>query len=142
MNDFYPHSLLTRIPPTHTHTHTHTHTTNAPNPTPFHVSQDWAVALYHDRFRELCSLIVEKLDGEEDVDEIMRTIKEAVSGGLTDAEVSTRRRELVGISGCKLRPSTKQSIELQLLRFVKENRDLLPMYDVPLPDAPDLGAYK
>ena len=44
------------------------------------------------------------------------------------------------MTGCKLRPTTKQSIEVMLLRFLQENRDLLPMYDVPL--VKDLSEFK
>ena len=93
---------------------------------------DWAVAVYHDRFRALCQVLSEKLDGVEEVQKLLKEVKDAISSGNTKlSESNLLRKSLIGTGGEKMSYKTKKSIETELLRFLRDNRALLPFFCMP-----------
>jgi hypothetical protein len=93
---------------------------------------DWAVAVYHDRFRELCMNLSVSSGSIEEIQQILTTVRDAASNEETSLQdVATVRAESIGVGGSKLQYETRKTIELQMLEFLKANRNLLPMFFLP-----------
>ncbi len=78
---------------------------------------NWAVALYHDRFRELCQSL--RLDTNEDLATHAEKIRMMAETGLSDEKLNQQRREMIGVGGAKLKPSTRESSQLALIEWMK-----------------------
>jgi adenylate kinase family enzyme len=93
---------------------------------------DWAVAIYHDRFRSLCATISDQLSGNEEVQTLLNDVEKAIVSGNTKlTESNLLRKSLIGVGGEKLSYKTKKTIEAELLKFLRDNRTLLPHFCLP-----------
>jgi hypothetical protein len=92
---------------------------------------DWATALYHDRFDALAAEIAEGLQRDPAIASLLSSVKDAAGGGAGDILLSKKRADASGAGGSNLPPSTKRSIETQLIEFLRSNRGSLPMYYLP-----------
>ena len=93
---------------------------------------DWAVAVYHDRFRELCMNLSVSSESQEEIQTILTTIRDAAEKEeSTLNDICTLRSETIGVGGSKLKYETRRTIELQMLDFLRTNRSLLPMFFLP-----------
>jgi hypothetical protein len=93
---------------------------------------DWAVAIYHDRFRELCMNLSVSSGSIEEIQQILTTIRDAASNSETKmSDISTLRNDLIGVGGAKLKYETRKTFELQMLEFLRNNKTLLPMFFLP-----------
>ena len=93
---------------------------------------DWAVAVYHDRFCALCLSLSDKLESSEEVQKLLGEVKEAIASGNTKlSESNLLRKSLIGTGGEKISYKTRKSIESELLRFLRDNRQLLPFFCLP-----------
>jgi hypothetical protein len=88
---------------------------------PAFLSEDWALALFHDGFAKL----VLKLKAIIQDPEIETTIKRVVDNGLS-LDRETLRNSIGNIS-----ETTKQKIELEVLSFLMENKNHLNYYYLP-----------
>ena len=89
---------------------------------------DWAAALYHDRFQHFCLSLRMGMQDDEGVRTVLEKVRQSLEGGAADQELCQVRREAVGIGGGGLPPSTKKIIDMHLMEFLKNNRNLLPRY--------------
>ena len=88
---------------------------------------DWAVAIYNDRFKGLIATITDKLNGNEEVAQIIQEVVTAINSGNTKmSEVNLLRKSLIGVGGEKIQYKTKKEIESEILRFLRDNRTLMP----------------
>ena len=93
---------------------------------------DWAVAVYHDRFRELCMNLSVSSGSTDEIQRILTTIRDAASNDETSLnDIATLRAESIGVGGAKLQYETRRTIELQMLDFLRANSSLLPMFFLP-----------
>jgi len=90
--------------------------------------EDWASALYHDRFHDFCLSLRMGMQDDEGVRDVLEVVRKTLESGAADQEICQVRREAVGIGGSALAPSTKKMVEMHLLEYLKNNRNLLPMY--------------
>ena len=99
---------------------------------------DWAVAVYHDRFRELCMNLSVSSGSIEEIQAILTKIRDAAANTATNvSDIATLRNDFIGVGGSKLKYETRRTIELQMLDFLQNNNTLLPMFFLP-----DGGASK
>merc|ERR1711871_1266439 len=91
--------------------------------------QDWALALYHDRFETnvVCALR-EKLGSDDGAKEICVLLDKALVAGKDDDAIATLRVNAIGVGGEKLMPATRKLIEQATLDFLYENKAMLPQY--------------
>eukprot|EP00943_MAST-04B_sp_MAST-4B-sp1_P002176 g2176.t1 len=93
---------------------------------------DWAVAIYNDRFKNLIASITEKLNGNEEVAQIVQEVSAAISSGNTKlSEVNLLRKSLIGVGGEKIQYKTKKLIESDLIKFLRDNKTLMPYFALP-----------
>ena len=93
---------------------------------------DWAVAIYNDRFKNLIASITEKLNGNEEVARIIQEVATAISSGNTKlTEVNLLRKSLIGVGGEKIQYKTKKLIESELIKFLRDNKTLMPYFALP-----------
>lgn len=90
--------------------------------------EDWADALYHDRFHDFCLSLRMGMQDDEGVRGVLEQVRKTLESGAADQEICQVRREAVGIGGCGLPPSTKKMLEMHLLEYLKNNRNLLNRY--------------
>ena len=76
---------------------------------------DWAHALYHDRFQDLIDSLRTLLASDEGSCEVMDKLLEAFEDGKDDPTICSLRSNLIGPGGEKLMPSTKKMIETSTL---------------------------
>jgi len=99
---------------------------------------DWAVAVYHDRFRELCMNLSVSSGSIEEIQAILTKVRDAAANTATNvSDIATLRNDAIGVGGSKLKYETRRTIELQMLDFLQNNNTLLPMFFLP-----DSGASK
>ena len=67
----------------------------------------------------------------EEIQGVLTSIRDAVNNGRSLDEVAAMRKESIGVGGSKLLYDTRRTVELQMLKFLKENRTLLPMFFLP-----------
>jgi hypothetical protein len=98
--------------------------------------EDWASALYHDRFSNLQTSLRTLLKTDEGAYEIIDMLVRGAEEGKEDDTLVAMRRSAVGPGGSVLMPSTKKLIETNALEFVRKNKALLPRYLLPVAAAP------
>ena len=89
------------------------------------LSENWAIALYHEWFGDFCLRMRQGIRGLGDVQEILQTAFDATKSGL-----GLTREQLAGFRE-KLDEKTIKMIEDETLEFVKTNMNHLPMYYIP-----------
>lgn len=89
------------------------------------LSENWAIALYHEWFGDFCLRMRQGIQGLEDVQQLVSKALEKTKGGrgLKPEELSELQKQLD--------PKTVKMIEDETLEFVKTNMNHLPMYYVP-----------
>ena len=85
------------------------------------LSENWALAIYHDKFSQLV-IKLKAILHEEDVFKIVYDV--------VDNEKSLDREEIANILG-KVEKRTKQKIEFEIVSFLNENKNQLPFYHIP-----------
>ena len=88
---------------------------------PMFLSENWALAIYHDKFSQLV-IKLKAILHEEDVFKIVYDV--------VDNEKSLDREEIANILG-KVEKRTKQKIEFEIVSFLNENKNQLPFYHIP-----------
>lgn len=88
---------------------------------PEFLSENWAVALFHDGFSKLV-LKLKSIIQDNEIEKIIQTV---VNSNLS-LDRNTLKSMLSNIS-----ESTQQKIELELMGFLMENRNHLPFYYIP-----------
>ena len=88
---------------------------------PLFLSENWALAIYHDKFSQLV-IKLKAILHEEDVFKIVYDV--------VDNEKSLDREEIANILG-KVEKRTKQKIEFEIVSFLNENKNQLPFYHIP-----------
>lgn len=89
------------------------------------LSENWAIALYHEWFGDFCLRMRTAVRGLADVQEILSKAFEATKHG------QGLPRELIAEYRKKLDDKTIRMIEDETLEFVKTNMNHLPMYYIP-----------
>jgi len=95
-----------------------------PNVTEF-LSENWAMALYHEWFGDFCLRIRQGIHVMKDVQEIMRKV---CSQGKAEEGIT---REQMGELKKMMDKDTMRLIEKETMEFIKTNLNHLPMYYVP-----------
>ena len=67
----------------------------------------------------------------EEVEGILNAVRSAAESGSNADEIHAIRRDMIGVGGGKLGYDTRRSIEVQLLKFLRDNSSLLPMFFLP-----------
>ena len=94
--------------------------------------EDWALALYHDRFQgSFVRAMRNKLGDDEGAKEIVALLSKALQAGKDDAAIATLRSNAIGVGGEKLMPATRKLVELAVIDFLHENKAVLPQYLLP-----------
>ena len=88
---------------------------------PLFLSENWALATYHDNFSKL----IIKLKHILRESDILAIVSEVVKN-----EKELNRKEIDELLG-KVEKKTRQKIEYQIVSFLKENKNQLPFYHLP-----------
>ena len=94
---------------------------------PEFLSENWALALYHDKFSQLV-INLKAILHEKDIFEIVSDIV-----GKEKPLDRVVINELLGLVGKR----TKAKIEYEIVNFLNENRNHLPFYHIPFLQAPE-----
>ena len=97
------------------------------NDIPEFLSENWALALYHDKFSQLV-INLKAILHEKDIFEIVSDIV-----GKEKPLDRVVINELLGLVGKR----TKAKIEYEIVNFLNENRNHLPFYHIPFLQAPE-----
>ncbi len=89
------------------------------------LSENWAIALYHEWFGDFCLRMRNSIQGLRDVQAILEQAFESTKNG--DGITREQFRELRKLLDAK----TVKMIEDETLEFIKVNMNHLPMYYVP-----------
>lgn len=89
------------------------------------LSENWAMALYHEWFGDFCLRMRQGIQGMEDMREILKKVFDESENG--EGISRERMKELKKLMNDK----TIQSIEDETLEFIKVNLNHLPMYYIP-----------
>ena len=96
---------------------------------PEFLSENWALALYHDKFSQLV-INLKAILHEKDIFQIVKDVVEKEKP--LDRVVINELLELVG-------KRTKSKIEYEIVNFLNENRNHLPFYQIPFLQPPEDG---
>jgi len=97
------------------------------------LSENWAMALYHEWFGDFCLRMRQGIQGMADMQEILKKVfDESQSGEGIKRERMKQLRKMMD-------PETVKMIEDETLEFIKVNLNHLPMYFIP-GDEFDYGA--
>ena len=94
---------------------------------PEFLSENWALALYHDKFSQLV-INLKAILHEKDIFEIVKDVVEKEK--ILDRVVINELLEHVG-------KRTKSKIEYEIVNFLNENRNHLPFYHIPYLQQPE-----
>ena len=89
------------------------------------LSENWAIALYHEWFGDFCLRMRQSIQGLRDVQAILEQAFESTKNG--EGITRDQFRDLRKL----LDPKTVKMIEDETLEFIKVNMNHLPMYYVP-----------
>ena len=67
----------------------------------------------------------------EEIQGVLTLIRDAVNNGSSLEDVAALRKESIGVGGSKLLYDTRRTVEMQMLKFLRENKTLLPMFFLP-----------
>jgi hypothetical protein len=93
--------------------------------------QDWACALYHDRFADLIQDLREAVRTDKGMLVILDKVFEIADSTEDDQVVAAVRRKIIGDRGELLEDLTQKTIEAHTLDFVKKNKTVLTKFFVP-----------
>ena len=93
--------------------------------------EDWASALYHDRFEELHASLRVMLKTDEGAFDVADMLLRNFDEGKDNESLVTMRKSAIGAGGCNLMPSTKKLIEANTLEFLRKNKGLLARFLLP-----------
>mmetsp|Transcript_8082 Transcript_8082/g.13920 ORF Transcript_8082/g.13920 Transcript_8082/m.13920 type:complete len:137 (-) Transcript_8082:25-435(-) len=93
--------------------------------------QDWASALYHDRFPQFVQTLRAQLLQEMGTQDLVDAVVGAFEEGKDPTVCANLRRMGVGTYGARLPPSTRKFIEMRALDFLRKNRGKLPRFLLP-----------
>lgn len=89
------------------------------------LSENWAIALYHEWFGDFCLRMRQSIQGLRDVQGILEKAFEGTKHGEgIDRDQFRELRKLID-------PKTVKMIEDETLEFIKTNMNHLPMYYIP-----------
>ena len=88
---------------------------------PIFLSENWALALYHDKFSQLV-IKLKAILHEEDIYKIVYDVVEK--------DEALDREAITGLLS-KVGKRTKAKIEYEIVSFLNENRNQLPFYHIP-----------
>ena len=97
------------------------------NDIPEFLSENWALALYHDKFSQLV-INLKAILHEKDIFEIVSDVV-----GKEKPLDRVAINEILGLVGKR----TKAKIEYEIVNFLNENRNHLPFYHIPLLQTPE-----
>jgi hypothetical protein len=100
-----------------------------PNAVEF-LSENWAIALYHEWFGDFCLRMRHGIRGLEDVQKVLQEAFDVSKGGMGV------KREKLAEWHDKLDRNTVKMIEDETLEFIKTNMNHLPMYYIPSQEFP------
>jgi hypothetical protein len=98
--------------------------------------EDWAGAIYHDRFQMLRASLSMMLKTDEGAFDVADMLERGAEEGKDDETLTTMRKSTIGPGGSMLMPSTKKLIESNCIEFLRKNKGLLPRYLLPDRAAP------
>ena len=87
------------------------------------LSENWAIALYHDWFMEFIGKLRNDLQKREDIERIIKEVKDNITKGLTREDVAKLRG--------MMSKETKTFIEENVVNFIRAQTTHLPMYYIP-----------
>ena len=90
--------------------------------------QEWASALYFDKFITFSTLLRSALVTEKGVFTVMEEVLSSASRNMDDSIVTASRRATVGERCQHVPDSTKKLIESNTLEYLRDNRQALPRY--------------
>jgi adenylate kinase len=93
--------------------------------------EDWASAIFHDRFDILKNSLKQMLRTDEGAFDVADMLERGAEEGKDDETLNTMRKSAVGPGGSMLMPSTKKLIESSTIEFLRKNKALLPRYLLP-----------
>ena len=96
-----------------------------PNAVEF-LSENWAIALYHEWFGDFC---LRMRQGIQALDDVQKIIGHAFDK--TSKERKGIGRDMIKQLSGMLEPRTSRMIEEETLEFIKTNMNHLPMYYIP-----------
>jgi hypothetical protein len=95
-----------------------------PNAVEF-LSENWAIALYHEWFGDFCLRMRQSVQGMSDIQNVLeRAFETTKNGEGITREQMDEFKKLV-------EPSTTRMIQDETLEFIKTNMNHLPMYYIP-----------
>jgi len=95
-----------------------------PNVTTF-LSENWAIALYHEWFGDFCLRMRQSIQGLTDVQHVLEKAFELTKNG-----EGIRREQFQALERL-LDPQTIKMVEDETLEFIRVNMNHLPMYYIP-----------
>jgi hypothetical protein len=93
--------------------------------------QDWAAAIYQDRFPVLVHALRRSLATDKGMLVMLSRVFERAENCSDPMEIADTRREMMGAHGELAPETTLKTIETETLEFLKENRALLPRFHIP-----------
>ena len=93
--------------------------------------QEWAAAIYQDRFPVLVHALRKSLATDKGMLMILNRVFERAESCTDDQELADQRREMLGAHGELAPETTLRTIETETMEFLKENRALLPRFHLP-----------
>ena len=99
------------------------------------LSENWAMALYHEWFGDFCLWMRQGIHQLRDIQEILKKVYEATQNG-----EGISREQMLEYKKM-LDPETMRQIQDETLQFIKVNLNHLPMYYIPGDEFP-YGAQK
>lgn len=92
---------------------------------PDFLSENWAMALYHDNFTKLVIKLKDIIQDKDEIDNIHEMINTVMNNNLS-LDRNTLKNMIKNIS-----EATQKKIELEILNFLYENKNHLPFYHIP-----------
>lgn len=109
----------------------HTHTRGLITDWVEFLRQDWAAAIYQDRFPVLVHALRRSLANDKGMMVMLNRVFERAENCSDALEIADQRREMMGAHGELAPETTLRTIETETIEFLKENRGLLPRFYVP-----------
>ena len=93
--------------------------------------ENWATALYHDKFPELASELRKLMESDQNLFAILDAVFETAENSSDDQIVAGRRREIIGDRCELLGEASKHALESHTLDFLRKHKQLLSRFHIP-----------
>jgi hypothetical protein len=96
-----------------------------------HFRQEWASAVFQDKFPVLVQALRKTLSSDRNMMMLLNRVFERAETCTDNQELADYRRELLGPNGELAPEATLRAIEADTIAYLKDNRTLLPRFYMP-----------